>query len=102
MTEEDLTTLTLAVKKKRLTARKAVFTRHFKALQRHLDRWREDLVSAHYEKYVTDTLSQVRGDKERALEVYDCIQEDNNVSKQVFSDSFQPKMDEIEEAMEQL
>ena len=80
-TDEDLTKLTLAVKKKRSTARNAVFTRHFKALQCHLGRWREDLVSAHYEKYVTDTLSQVRGDKEWALEVYDCIQADDNVSE---------------------
>ena len=94
--------LTLVVKKKRATARKSVFTRHLNALQRHLDRWRADPVSAHHEQYVTDSLSQVREDKERALEVYDCIQADDNVSEQVFSDTFQPKMAEVESSMEEV
>ena len=62
-----------------------MFTRHINALQQHLDRWRADTASGHHEKYVTDSLSQVREDKERALEVFECIQADENVSKQVFS-----------------
>ena len=88
--EEDLMLLSLVVKKKRVTARKSVFTRHINALQHHLDRWRADPVGGHHEQNVTNSLSQVREDKERALEVYDCIQADDNVSEQVFSDSSAP------------
>ena len=47
-------------------------------------------------------MSEVRRDRERALEVYDAIQADDHVADQVFSETFQPKMDEIKESMDQL
>ena len=94
--------LPLATKKKKETAIKSVFTRHINTLQQHLDRWRADPVSGHQEKLVTESLSQVREDKERVLEMYECFQADDSVSEQVFSGTFQPKMSEVEASMEEV
>ena len=100
--EVDIMSLPLATKKKRATMRKSVFTRHINTLQRHIDRWRTDPVSSHLKKIVTESLSQVRKDKERVLEIYECIQADDSVSELVFSGTFQPRMSEIETSMEEV
>ena len=99
--EADLRSLPLATKKKRATTHKSVFTRHLNTLQRHINRWRADPVSSHLEKSVIESLSQVREDKERILEIYECIQAEDSVSELVFAGTFQPRMLEIETAMEE-
>ena len=101
MESEDLTSLPLAIKKKWATTQKSVFTRHLNTLQRHLNRWRADPVSGNLEKVVAESLLQVREDKERILEIYECIEADDSVSEQVFASTFQPRMVDIHTALEE-
>ena len=99
MVSEELSTQPLSEKKKRAQTARSVFTRHLNSLRGHLDRWRRDPVSRDLEKVIAEALVQVREYCEKILKIYDIIEADYDVSEQVFTITFKPRMADIVKAL---
>ena len=92
----------LADKKRQAQTTRSLFTRHLNSLRHHLDRWWENPLDRDLEKVIKESLVAVRSDSEQVLNVYDLIEIDEEMTEQLLTSTFKPRMVEIVKKLEEI
>ena len=92
----------LAELKLRLKTAKSAFTRHTNSLKNHLDRWRDTSIDQDLERVIKESLVGCRADCEQIMRIYDLVEISEELTEQLFSLSFKPKVAETDKRMEDI
>ena len=88
--------------KLKLRTAKSAFTRHTNVLKSHLERWKEIPFDKGLEQTIREALVGCREDWEQIMRIYDQMSVSEDMTEQIFLLTFQPKLLESNQRMEDI